>query len=472
MRRLLPFSLLLCVSVSAALAAEPIRIDDTTLLDPDGTVRFVSRDVAAAPQELPALRPATRSFTDVYTGCSSNDVGAPFDRDTLVPGPAIGLLPEGDYPYDATMHPEGHEVWIVGSAGDGVVVVDVFTNTVTHRITVGDYPVSVQFSQDQALALVACRGSRELKIISTNTYTVVDSLTVPTNFLGAGNLALDPIGGNFYLVDWYDQDLFEIAPDGSAVLRQTRIGDSLWQLVVSPDGERIYVTDRATDEVRVVNRTTMAQVDSWPVGDDPWGIDVTLDGEKIVVACEDSHEAFIVDTATGTTKVLPLGPTADPRDVDIRDDQGIAYVAGGSITGGNPVYRVDLVSDTVAGNVLVNGSNVNVVAAQRQPVLIFTDDVPPFAASAAGLRALPSPFGAATSVRYALHRTAPVSLTVCDVAGRTVRRLERGRRSEGEHETPWDGRDDAGAEVANGVYFLRLDVEGDVTTRKIVRMAR
>jgi len=48
--------------------------------------------------------------------------------------PAIDLLPEGYYPYDATIHPAGNEVWVVGASGDGAVAIDTTTNSVLTRI--------------------------------------------------------------------------------------------------------------------------------------------------------------------------------------------------------------------------------------------------------------------------------------------------------------------------------------------------
>ena len=56
--------------------------------------------------------------------------------------------------------------------------------------------------------------------------------------------------------------------------------------------------------------------------------------------------------------------------------------------------------------------------------------------------------------------------------GRIVRRLDGGTRGAGSHETPWDGREDRGGAVASGVYFVLLEVAGEVTTRKVVRVDR
>ena len=49
-------------------------------------------------------------------------------------------------------------------------------------------------------------------------------------------------------------------------------------------------------------------------------------------------------------------------------------------------------------------------------------------------RAFPNPFSTSTTIRYALHQAAPVTLTVYDALGRRVRLLEQGMRAAGSHE--------------------------------------
>ena len=83
---------------------------------------------------------ADRGMNDGWVGCSTTDSCFPFDLDTYVTGASQSLLPEGDYPYDATINPRGTEVWFVGASGDGAVVVDRATNTITHCIATGEYP--------------------------------------------------------------------------------------------------------------------------------------------------------------------------------------------------------------------------------------------------------------------------------------------------------------------------------------------
>ena len=67
-----------------------------------------------------------------------------------------------------------------------------------------------------------------------------------------------------------------------------------------------------------------------------------------------------------------------------------------------------------------------------------------------------------------MEESAEVFLTVHDVAGRKIRSLVGRRLAAGAHEAQWDGRDDMGKTVAGGVYFYRLQADGNTLTRKMI----
>ncbi|MBC8365825.1 beta-propeller fold lactonase family protein [bacterium] len=402
-----------------------------------------------------------------YVGCSSSDSADPFDLTSYAFGTGIDLLPWGNYPYDATISPDGSEVWIPGASGDGVVVINRASGTVSHTIFVGEYPVSVAFSSDGLFALVACRDGEGLWKVDTSTYSVTSITSLPTNYQGAGNIALDPVSGQFYVVDWYDELLFEMSNDGNTVLRQADLGNSLWQLVVSPDGTVIYVTDRGTDQIRVIDRETLTQLETWPVGDDPWGVDVSADGSMLVVACEDSHEAWIIHTATGQSNSIILNSLADPRDVDILDEDGLAFLAGGSITGADPIYVLSLSDEIIVGILDAPGGNTNVIAVQAQMHGDGTDVVE--LPRVLNLSAYPNPFNPKTEIHFTLKRGGSVSLAVFDTTGRRQRRLiSASEMSAGDHSIVWDGRDDSGEKVVSGIYLLSLQSAELNEQRKLV----
>jgi hypothetical protein len=84
--------------------------------------------------------------------------------------------------------------------------------------------------------------------------------------------------------------------------------------------------------------------------------------------------------------------------------------------------------------------------------------------------AAPNPFRDATTLTFALRRDGRVTLAVHDVRGRVVRTLASGERAAGRHVIAWDGRDEAGARVAPGVYLVALRTSAGTASRRVVRL--
>ena len=80
----------------------------------------------------------------------------------------------------------------------------------------------------------------------------------------------------------------------------------------------------------------------------------------------------------------------------------------------------------------------------------------------------PNPFNPKTEISFSLPEAGSAELAVYDTAGRLVRVLVSGHMDAGEHQSVWDGRDDAGAEVASGVYFASLKAAGLNLNQKMV----
>jgi hypothetical protein len=80
----------------------------------------------------------------------------------------------------------------------------------------------------------------------------------------------------------------------------------------------------------------------------------------------------------------------------------------------------------------------------------------------------PNPTRRGASIGYSLPADrGAAALSVYDVAGRLVRRLGPSADARGFVTVDWDGTGAAGERVASGVYFVRLEVDGAVATRKL-----
>jgi len=82
----------------------------------------------------------------------------------------------------------------------------------------------------------------------------------------------------------------------------------------------------------------------------------------------------------------------------------------------------------------------------------------------------PNPFNPTTYITYDLPKSGAVTLDVYSIIGQKVRTLVNAVQSAGTWSVEWNGADYAGARVASGVYFYRLETSGLVMTRKMLLM--
>ncbi|MFO7652664.1 MAG: M6 family metalloprotease domain-containing protein [Candidatus Krumholzibacteriia bacterium] len=174
--------------------------------------------------------------------------------------------------------------------------------------------------------------------------------------------------------------------------------------------------------------------------DQPWTVLDTYDG-----------------TSGCTTSVLPI-PAAVLQAADV-DLDGVAEVD----------LRLRLTSDTgwsaEDGSYCGIGWWVDEVTIQgalptpaTQPPLAIARLMPP----------APNPFNPATVLRFHIPGgAADVNLVIYDAAGRQVRTLAVDAAVAGWQESRWDGRNDRGQPLGSGLYFARLNVDGDTQIQKL-----
>jgi immune inhibitor A len=82
----------------------------------------------------------------------------------------------------------------------------------------------------------------------------------------------------------------------------------------------------------------------------------------------------------------------------------------------------------------------------------------------------PNPFNPATVIEYSIDQPGEAHLVVYNILGRRVTTLLSGPQQPGVGLVRWDGTDDAGNQVASGVYLARLTTPEESTVRKMVLM--
>jgi YVTN family beta-propeller protein len=208
----------------------------------------------------------------LFPGLSINSVAAGY---TLLA--ASGALGGESDSFNVTMP----SVWVGSFLSDSVTIINTVTNTVVGRVAAGMQPSGVGLTPDGLRVYATSRGSGTASEIETTTRT-----TGPPIALGGSNNQL---------------------------------------LTVSPDGERVYVSDAALDSVFVIATASNTKIAAVPTKPFPAGLDVTPDGSFVYVANLSSDSVTVFETATNQV-VANIGVGGGQVDALAFQDGSAVYV--------------------------------------------------------------------------------------------------------------------------------------------------
>ncbi len=80
----------------------------------------------------------------------------------------------------------------------------------------------------------------------------------------------------------------------------------------------------------------------------------------------------------------------------------------------------------------------------------------------------PNPFNPTTTISFELPRREEVALTIYNIMGQLVRKMDIGTKPAGRYSVVWDGNNSAGQPVASGIYFYRIDAGSFTASKKMV----
>jgi len=132
-------------------------------------------------------------------------------------------------------------------------------------------------------------------------------------------------------------------------------------------------------------------------------------------------------------------------DADFTRHQLVTDNAGGGILLGSkmPLYGtwINKISRNGVLGEVVQPSHVKIKNTPQNSVHIYSS---------------PNPFNPTTIIEYDLPKQSEVSLMIYDITGRKVETLVSSPQSQGSYQVGWSGTDEAGRQVAGGMYFARL----------------
>lgn len=177
----------------------------------------------------------------------------------------VGAIPVGRRPLYLAATPDGARLYVV-NRGDmapdnrgNVSVIDTATNTVTTDILLDiGFPFQIAVAPDGTRAYVAVSqglgdiisgGANRVDVINTATNAVEASITIPGDDpFGPMGLAITPDGRRLYVTNRGSGTLVEIDTESNTVTASIPVSDSRpTGIAITPDGTRAYVANRGPD---------------------------------------------------------------------------------------------------------------------------------------------------------------------------------------------------------------------------------
>jgi len=84
----------------------------------------------------------------------------------------------------------------------------------------------------------------------------------------------------------------------------------------------------------------------------------------------------------------------------------------------------------------------------------------------------PNPFTDALKLDFSLDVPAEVRLEIYNIKGQLVKRLTPAANTGGKYHSTWTAIDESGSSVPNGVYIVKLSVNGILTGSKKVTLVK
>ncbi|TSB32070.1 Ig-like domain repeat protein [Streptomyces benahoarensis] len=208
-----------------------------------------------------------------------------------------------------------------------------------------------QSSWRQLIGLTQDRSRLGLVAMSSDPTVTVGSF--PTG------VAITPNGLRAYVANEGSNNVSVIDTTSLTVTATVPVGATPFGVAITPDGLHAYVTNSGGNSVSVIATATNTVTATIPVGSTPLGVAITPDGLHAYVTNSGGNSVSVIATATNTvTATIPVGAT--PFGVAITPDGLRAYVTN---SGGNSVSVIATATNTVTAITLVGAIPLGVAIA-------------------------------------------------------------------------------------------------------------
>jgi len=203
-------------------------------------------------------------------------------------------------PYNMYFTPNGRYAIVVAEAQQHLDFRDPHTFKLRDRVNVSCPGIDhIDFSANGGYLIATCEFSGRLVKVNLHTRKVVGYLNLPGG--SPQDIKLDPAGHVFYVADKYRGGVWLIKAKTFRVMRFIHTGADAHGLYPSRDARHLYVTNRGSGSVSIINFNTRRLVRTWviPGGGSPDMGNTSPDGKVLWLSGRYNSTVYALSTRTG-----------------------------------------------------------------------------------------------------------------------------------------------------------------------------
>jgi YVTN family beta-propeller protein len=251
-----------CAKLKRDLEADGIAMIDTATLKLRGLLKSGSD-----PEEFDISRDGKRLFI-------SNEDSAQATVLETSTGAIVGTIPAGHEPEGVRVSPDGKWVLVTSETDSTVSIIDSRSLKVLKTVHVGLRPRDAAFTPDSKTAYVSGEGDASLSrvpIPSGEPVTRVLQLSQKARPMG---VVFDAAHRRIYVSTGRGGTVAVVQEEGGGtkLLKEIPVGARPWGIALSHDGRRLYTANGPSDDVTIIDTSSLSVVKKVPVGKGPWAV--------------------------------------------------------------------------------------------------------------------------------------------------------------------------------------------------------
>jgi DNA-binding beta-propeller fold protein YncE len=328
---------------------------------------------------------------------------------------------------------------------------------------------------------------------------------IVSNFYSGGDLIqIDSLGNLSYfaenagMVDGLqiiEDTIYGSAKDGIVKGFDLNTGLEVMSMDLSPDGVEfvsgfvadssgyLYVSERWGDRIFKINPVTK---DYWVFVegnglDEPNGLLYEPENNRIIICLDNNNPPILAVSLLDSTITTLTTTTLGGSDGIAKDKDGYYYVTGYYL---HAIYKfapdfsgdpeVFYIGDYIVYPTYNEEHNSLLITLYNEDdwaeLLIDPTSVANFDSKSENtqISCYPNPFSDYINIEFELENPSMVRLEVCDQNGRIIRLLIDDMKYTEKQLVTWDGKSAIGEKVSNGLYYLKLTINGNIVSQNTI----